>query len=175
MEIDPAYANKVGDADTLRIIRALEVYEATGRPLSSFEVPESPSRDFAFFLAGLTLERDELYERIEIRVDGMFDRGLVCEVKSLLGMGYTFDDPGMKGIGYREFEAMLSGCMTLHDVRDLIKRNTRRFAKRQMTFFKSFPGVCWFSTAKKNEFKAALDKFLEDKLPSDLAPDNLYS
>jgi tRNA dimethylallyltransferase len=163
MHIDPQYAKKIGGSDTMRILRALEVYEASGNPLSSFKVPEQNKRT-DLFLAGLQMKREELIERIDARVDRMFEQGLVNEIKGLMKMGYSFDDPGMKSIGYKEFRAMQKGCLTLADTKELIKSNTRRFAKRQMTFFRSFKGVEWFEPHEKERFKARLEDFLNQSL-----------
>lgn len=144
-QVDGVYAAKIGPEDRQRILRALEIYRLTGRPVSSFPVPNQPRDDFHFLLIGLDRDREELYRRIEHRVDHMFREGLVHEVKELKRRGYTESDPGMQAIGYREFFQMeRSGCITLTDVRDLIVRNSRRYAKRQITFFRRFKRVQWF-------------------------------
>lgn len=163
--VDPVYARAISRRDPLRIVRALEVFEISGRPLSSFEVPAGKRTDFSFFQAGLTLERDVLYERINARVESMFEEGLVDEVKRCIAMGYGKDDPGMKGIGYAEFFHMQSGCRTLLDVAELIQRNSRRFAKRQLTFFRAFADVCWYEPRERRRFVNDLAKFLEETLP----------
>lgn len=141
--VDPLTRSRLQDRDSYRILRALEVYRASGRPLSSFTNPTEPRQDHAFLLVGLLRERSELYARIEQRVERMFREGLVEEVGSLLAEGLSFQDPGMRGIGYREFFELRKGCATLQDVKELIKRNSRRYAKRQITFFRSLPGVHW--------------------------------
>jgi tRNA dimethylallyltransferase len=142
--VDPESSDRISPRDRYRILRALEVYEAAGRPLSSFAVPQKAREDLRFLVIGLFRGREELYRRIENRVDAMFDEGLADEVSRLIGMGYRENAPGMRGIGYGEFLAMRrDGCLRLKDVKDLIKRNSRRYAKRQMTFFKTLPGVVW--------------------------------
>lgn len=143
-EIDPCYAEIISVNDRRRIIRALEVYGITGKPLSAFKQAEKIRTDYDFLLIGLERPRQELYHRINLRVDRMFRDGLVEEIRGLLKMGYTDKDPGMRGIGYREFFTMQKLSLTLKQVQELIKRNSRHYAKRQMTFFRAFPGVRWF-------------------------------
>jgi tRNA dimethylallyltransferase len=109
----------------------------------------------------LSPQRGELYKRIEKRVDEMFDCGLVDEVRSLVRMGYSAYDPGMKSIGYHEFFIMQSGCFLFQDIKDLIKRNTRHYAKRQITFFKSFNNVSWFHPDDYKGIKKGIKGFLE--------------
>jgi tRNA dimethylallyltransferase len=140
---DPSAAEKIQPNDRYRTIRALEIIEATGKSVFSFTWPRSLRRDFRFTIIGLTRPREDLYRRIEARVDGMFRDGLVDEVRGLMESGLRADDPGMKGIGYREFFDMQRGCQTLPDVRENIKTNSRRYAKRQMTFFRTVPDVQW--------------------------------
>ncbi len=141
--VDPVTRVAVDEADAYRVLRALEVYRASGRPLSSFLNPDRPRGDYRFLTLGLFRERPELYRRIDARVEGMFAAGLRLEVAGLLGRGYGPGDPGLRGIGYREFFLMQRGCWTLAELREAIQRNSRRFAKRQITFFKSLPGVEW--------------------------------
>lgn len=141
--VDPVTRAAVGERDSYRIIRALEVYRASCRPLSSFVNPARPRPEYSFLLIGLHREREELYRRIDERVEEMFRRGLIEEVKALLSQGYGPEDPGMRGIGYREFFEMRKGCRTLREVKLEIQKNSRRYAKRQITFFKSLPGVHW--------------------------------
>ncbi len=141
--VDPATRARVQDRDVYRILRALEVYRSSGRPLSAFTNPTAPRQDYQFLLLGLMRERGELYSRIDRRVERMFREGLVGEVSFLLKMGLDFEDPGMRGIGYREFFELRKGCATLATVKRLIQRNSRRYAKRQITFFKSLADVHW--------------------------------
>ncbi len=152
--VDPVSAERIAENDGYRLIRALEVYEATGRALSSFEKPTVPREDMLCTLIGLERDRQELYRRIDARVEQMFARGLPGEVGRLLGMGFSFSDPGLRGIGYREFEAYRQGCLTCSELKELIKRNTRRYAKRQITFFKSLPSVHWFHPDELQKIEA---------------------
>lgn len=163
-KIDPEHAAKVDPANLVRVIRALEVFEITGKPLSSFKPPKEPRKDIAALLIGLNRERAELYDRINRRVTQMFDRGLTVEIKGLITRGYTEEDPGMKGIGYSEFFRMLRTSITLKQVEELIQQNSRRYAKRQLTFFKAFEGVKWFHPREKDNIKEEIEKFLAPRL-----------
>jgi len=160
--VDPITRSRVKERDTYRIVRALEVYRSSGRPLSTFTNPTEPRREYEFLRVGLVRDRGELYSRIEQRVEAMFQEGLVGEVSSLLKMGRDFDDPGMKGIGYREFFELRKGCATLETVKQLIKRNSRRYAKRQITFFRSLDGVHWLNPEDVDSACALIRSFLED-------------
>jgi tRNA dimethylallyltransferase len=159
-ERDPRAADRIHAGDTYRITRALEVLEATGESIFSFRWPRTLRRDFQFLLLGLRRDRDELYRRIEARVDGMFSAGLLDEVRKLLAMGYGSADPGMRGIGYREILATRLGCQTLGGARELIKRNSRRYAKRQLTFFRSVDGVRWFGPSEVPRMREIIEEFL---------------
>ena len=141
---DPASAAKIHIHDEYRIIRAHEVYCASGRPLSSFELPYRYREGFRFCPIFLDRPRDELYRRIEARVDEMFAQGLQQEIARLTAQGCTADYPAMKAIGYREFFKLspdAPAAAPLDAVKDLIKRDSKRYAKRQQTFFQSFPNV----------------------------------
>jgi len=102
-KIDPQTAERLHVHDEYRIIRAHEVFAASGKPLSSFALPENPREEYEFFILSIERSRSLLYERIEKRVDAMFVEGLYDEVKKLYEMGYTSESPGLKAIGYREF------------------------------------------------------------------------
>jgi tRNA dimethylallyltransferase len=158
--VDPATRARVQDRDTYRILRALEVYRSSGRPLSAFTNPTEPRRDYEFLLLGLTRERGQLYSRIEQRVERMFREGLIGEVSSLLKMGLGFEDPGMRGIGYREFFELRKGCANMETVKQLIKRNSRRYAKRQITFFNSLADVHWIDPEQVDSACALIQHFL---------------
>jgi len=172
-EADARSAERIGAADTYRIIRALEVFRVTGKPLSSFRVSRTIRKDYNFLLIGLNREREELYKRIDSRVGRMFERGLVKEIVSLLERGCKRDDPGMQGIGYREFFEMQKGCLSIWGVRELIKRNSRRYAKRQLTFFRSLPEVLWFDPGQLTAIGETISRFLDKqvyKYPLDSLP-----
>ena len=143
-KIDPETAKRLHVHDEYRIIRAHEVFAASGKPLSSFALPENPREEYEFFILSIERTRSLLYERIEKRVDAMFAEGLYDEVKKLYEMGYTSESPGLKAIGYREFfdeNKRLKPESNLEEVSALIKRNTKHYAKRQETFFKTIPDV----------------------------------
>ena len=143
-KIDPQTAERLHVHDEYRIIRAHEVFAASGKPLSSFALPENPREKYEFFILSIERTRSLLYERIEKRVDAMFAEGLYDEVKKLYEMGYTSESPGLKAIGYREFfdeNKRLKPESDLEEVSSLIKRNTKHYAKRQETFFKAIPDV----------------------------------
>jgi len=157
--VDPLSAASINEHDSYRVLRALEIFRASGRPRTAFELPRRARKQFDFLLIGLQRDREELNERIERRVEAMFARGLVEEVRCLLGRGYTAEDPGMKGIGYREFFEMRKGCLLLGGVEELIKRNTRRYAKRQITFFNSLEGARWFQAEDIGAIRRCLEDF----------------
>lgn len=133
---DPVAAARIPIGDTYRLTRALEVYRSCGRPLSSFSTEQVPRNDCDIRIIELTRPRDELYERINRRVENMFEEGLPDEWRRLCSLGYTAGMPGMKAIGYAEF--FLSNDP--NEVKARIQLHSRRYAKRQMTFFQKIPG-----------------------------------
>ncbi len=157
---DPVAAARIQAGDSHRTLRALEVLEATGRSLFSFHWPRSPRGDFRALLIGLERDREQLYRRIAERVDRMFAGGLVDELRALLAMGYRPSAPGMRGIGYREILDMRRGCETFRDARERIARNTRRYAKRQVTFFRSVPGVSWMHPDAPAAIRERIEAFV---------------
>lgn len=152
---DPESARRIHANDTYRIVRALEVLAASGRPLSSFRVPDRPAAPGRFRLIGLQRPRDELVARIDARVESMRAAGFAEEVRGLLTRGYAPDCPGLRGIGYRELAAAQGAPSPA--VWEEIKRNTRRYAKRQMTFFRSLPGVTWIRADDHDALRTMLD------------------
>jgi tRNA dimethylallyltransferase len=149
---DPASAGRIHINDTHRLLRALEVFRLTGKPLSSFSPSSPPGGDkkqpFQFLILGLKREREDLYRRINARCSAMFKAGLAGEVQGLFEAGYTPRDPGLRAIGYKEFFVDdLNGTYRLSQdlpgVEALIAQNSRHYAKRQITFFASIPGVKW--------------------------------
>lgn len=159
--VDPETAAKISPRDTYRVERALEVYRTTGKKLSSFSVSHTRRRVFDMLLIGLDRPRDELNRRIELRAELMFEQGLVSEIASLMRAGYGEDAPGMQGIGYREFFRMRKeGCATLSGVREQIILNTRKYAKRQRTFFNRFPATAWFHPGEVDAISEKVRRFL---------------
>lgn len=138
---DPVSAARISPNDEKRLTRALEVLEATGKPISEQgRAAESP---YDVLLIGLIRERDEIYRRIEQRVDIMLEQGLVDEVKRLLAMGFGADLKPMQGLGYRQLCRYLAGDITYAEAVELIKRDTRHFAKRQLTWWRRDGRICW--------------------------------
>ncbi len=143
-EVDPETAGRLHPNDRVRIIRALEVYLQTGRPISRFREEHDFAGDYYDSLKlGIAVERGELYRRIEERVDRMMAEGFPEEVRGLLARGYTAQLKPFRAIGYKEMCVHLSGACTLEEAVRLIKRDTRRYAKRQMTWFKQDQEIYW--------------------------------
>ena len=157
---DPVSASRINKNDYYRILRALEVFEASGRPLSGYRIPSKPREQYDCLLIGLVREREELYERINRRVDIMFAEGLEDEVAGLRAAGCTETDPGMKGIGYREFFNAEREGWTKERLREIVKRNSRRYAKRQITWFGQLDGINWFSPDDIDGISACVGSFL---------------
>jgi len=146
-DIDPVAAAKINPGNTRRIIRALEIYHATGQRPSQLQRKEAPG--FPILLIGLTRERSELYSRIDRRVDKMIQIGLVEEVEQLLKKGYSPSLPSMSGIGYKQIGQFLRGEMTLPQAIDKIKYETHRLARHQYAWFRlSDNRIHWFDTSE---------------------------
>jgi len=143
--VDPASAARLHPNDLRRIVRALEVYRATGVPISARQTQWGASDTACpYRLIGLIVPRDELYRRIEARVDAMLAAGLVAEVKRLRDAGIERNAVAAQAIGYKELLAHLAGRVSLDEAVRLIKRNTRRFAKHQLTWFRRDQRIHWF-------------------------------
>ncbi len=142
---DPVSAARIHEHDLYRLTRAVEILRATGRPLADFAAGGAARSCYRFLIVELTRPRAELYERIDARVDQMFERGLEAEAAALRAAGYGPDCPGMKAIGYREFFEAQTGAQRSVTERETliaaIKQDSRRYAKRQETFFCSLPGL----------------------------------
>lgn len=142
--VDPVSADRVHVNDTKRIIRALEVYYETGKPMSeSYKDFRKPSNEFDIVMIGLRMDREKLYERINKRIDIMMEQGLIEEVKSLLDKGYSEDLTSMQGIGYKEIISYLKGECSLEETVEILKRQSRRYAKRQLTWFRKEERIHW--------------------------------
>ena len=137
-KVDPISAEKIHFNDKKRVIRALEIYYS-GSKKSDIKDDLTPAFDYSAFTIGV--EREILYNRIDERVELMFNNGLENEVKYLLDSGISFSDQCMQGIGYKEFSKFFSGEINLSELKELIKLNTRHYAKRQITFFKKLPNL----------------------------------
>ena len=161
---DPDSWERIKPQDSYRILRALEVYYTSGSPLSGYKLPETTRSQYRFLLIGLVRDRAELYERINERVEAMFRSGLPEEYKKLRVMGYSSACPGLSAIGYREFSIMEElGSLTLNDVKELIKQNSRNYAKRQITFFKALPDVHWLHPEQWQDAVNMVAAFIEKK------------
>ncbi len=143
--VDAASARRIHPNNIKRVIRALEIYQTTGVPASEFFEQDSkrPPRYPKARLVGLTMKRAELYVRIEQRVDAMVEAGLIEEVRQLLQRGVDPHLPSMQGLGYKEIVGYLQGAYGKNEAVALIRKNTRRFAKRQFTWFNADPRIKW--------------------------------
>ncbi len=148
-QIDWECAQKITQNDAQRITRALEIYHRADRKMSDFIKSEGFREDrYESIKIGINTGRKLLYQRIEERVDHFFQEGLVDEVKDLLDSGVPPHCNAFKALGYREVILYLKGSVTYEEAVSLVKRNTRRFAKRQLTWFRKEEGVQWFSYEK---------------------------
>ena len=158
---DPAAADRIHPNDAFRIIRALEVFETTGAPLSEQQRRHGfADVPYVALKIGLQLDREILYDRINRRVDAMFEEGLLAEVRKLLAMGY---DPGLKSmqsLGYRHMTAYLENRIDWEEARRTLQRDTRRYAKRQMTWFRADPDIHWFAPDAIDAMQRLIDQFL---------------
>ncbi len=143
--VDEVSYSRISRNDIYRITRALEVYYQTGRPLSSYTLSDRLRSDIDFIVIGLEREKEDLKKRIHQRIEMMFESGAEDEIRSLISSGAEKNWPAMSAIGYREwFDALESGEMSLRGIKKAIENNSVKYAKRQMTFFRSFSGCRWF-------------------------------
>ncbi len=141
---DPESAERIHPNNLTRVIRALEVYELTGTPMSEHQQQwQSENQRYPFIAFGLTMPREILYRRIEKRVDIMLANGLIAEVESLVAEGYSRDTFALQSFGYKELIAYLDGRCTYIEAIEQLKQNTRRFAKRQLTWFRKDKRIRW--------------------------------
>ncbi|MDR2273036.1 MAG: tRNA (adenosine(37)-N6)-dimethylallyltransferase MiaA [Sphingobacterium sp.] len=156
--IDPAYYALADVDNPQRIVRALEVFEATGKPMSFYHKKDLDERPFDILTIGLNMERAQLYERINLRVDHMMEIGLLEEVKSL----YPFrTKPALLTVGYAELFDYLDGNSSLEAAVDKVKQNSRRYAKRQITWFKKYGNTTWFEPTEIKRIIAFIDNALQ--------------
>ncbi|WP_233531083.1 tRNA (adenosine(37)-N6)-dimethylallyltransferase MiaA [Paenibacillus alkalitolerans] len=149
---DPAAASRIHPNDRKRLVRALEIIDATGEPLAEQAAKREKTSPYDLCMIGLTMDREKLYQRIEQRVDAMIGEGLVEEVRSLLGQGYGRDLVSMQAIGYKEIAAYVEGECSLDEAVAILKRNTRRFAKRQLSWFRTMPQIHWIDVTDDAKF-----------------------
>jgi tRNA dimethylallyltransferase len=149
-KVDPVAATRIMPGNLRRIIRALEICQKTGRPVSELWQKQPPP--YPILIIGLTMLRDTLYRRVDSRVDEMIKQGLVDEVKNLMAKGYSLDLPSMSGIGYKQIAMFIQGKIDLIAAIEQIKKETRRFARHQYAWFRPDDArIHWFDTNDKVE------------------------
>lgn len=154
-EVDPEYAHNMDGKNTQRIVRALDVWMQTGRAFSSFHSDDDTltvPNDMIVF--GLQRERQQLYDRINRRVDNMFAQGFLDEVRAILEKGYSLDDPGLNTVGYKQAIAFLNNEMSREQMISNMKTKTRRYAKQQLSWFRRWEFINWINLEKYNQDQA---------------------
>jgi tRNA dimethylallyltransferase len=161
-DVDPERAQRIHPHDLFRIVRALEVFMVSGTPMSDHHKKHGLGKErYRTLYLGVERDRRDLFQRIERRVDRMIREGLKEEVQRLLAMGY---DPGlssMKAIGYKHMASHLMGLTPLDEAVRQMKRDTKRFARRQLTWFKAMDGVKWFRPEEAEDLLPLIEDFLE--------------
>ncbi|MFZ5814204.1 MAG: tRNA (adenosine(37)-N6)-dimethylallyltransferase MiaA [Bacillota bacterium] len=157
--VDPAAAARLHPNDTFRLVRALEVFLLTGVPISQTQTAGESEPRYDDLMIGLTMERELLYRRIDQRVDAMLEAGWLEEVRGLLGR-YGPHVRAMEGLGYWELVLYLRGLLTWSEAVELIKRNTRRFAKRQFTWFKREQRIHWYDLTDPGARNRAVEEIV---------------
>jgi len=158
--VDPEAAARMLPSNQRRIIRALEVYYATGKPISQHHDEHKKKKIFNPVFVGLHWERKRLYERIDSRVEKMLAAGFVDEVKNLLSRGYDDRLKSLQTVGYKEVFAFLREEIAIDRMAELMKQNTRRFAKRQLTWFRKDERIRWFDIEKEDEIPQIAEEVL---------------
>lgn len=159
-EVDPVAAEKIHPNNIRRVIRALEVNQATGSNMSDFSTEPRPTEDYEPVLFGLTRSRLKLYGRINNRVDMMLDSGLIDEVKNLKSNGIDDSCQSMQGIGYKEVLQHLDGKYDFETMVSILKQSSRRYAKRQMTWFRRYKEIHWLDLDAYDSVDDIIDKIL---------------
>ncbi len=158
--VDPLQAEKIHPNNKRRVIRALEVYDRTGRTMTDYQAKQTHESAYDFYIIGLNMDRELLYQRIDQRVDQMIEQGLLHEVTNLYQQGYA-DTQAMRGIGYKEFLPYLRREHSLEEAIATLKQNSRRFAKRQYTWFNNKMPVHWYTITPETS-DIAFQKILTD-------------
>lgn len=169
--VDPLSAEKLHANDQRRVVRALEVYHLTNRTLSDQVAAQTKESPYDLCILGLTMDRQMLYKRIEARIDEMIEQGLVEEVKSLIQRGYGPGLISMQGLGYKEIIAYLQEELTWEETITLLKRDTRRFAKRQLSWFRHMKDISWVDVTDVANFSenfARIRDIIAGKFLSDI-------
>ncbi len=161
--VDLKSARKIHPNDERRLIRALEVYRITGRPISELQEEQKAHLEsqYRFLFFGLTMSRNKLYTVIEKRIDRMVQQGLVDEVRSLLAMGVHEQAISMQGLGYKEIIPVILRKEPLRDAIELLKKETRHFAKRQMTWFQAEKRIQWIDLGEYRSREEAINQLLQ--------------
>ncbi len=158
---DPFAAQRIHPHDGFRIIRALEVFLNTGTPISRKQTQQPFTRPrYRSLTLGLYMDRQDLYDRIDQRVDMMMAQGLLSEVQNLVNKGYPLNLKSMQSIGYRHMGQVLDQDLDLDTAVSLLKRDTRRYAKRQFTWFRKEPGIVWVTPSQTDHAAAQVKEFL---------------
>ena len=161
LAVDPQSADKLHPNDVKRVIRALEIFELTGKRKS--EQKDGFTALYPYVAVAFDYPRAELYERIDMRVDQMLEQGLVEEVESLLKSGISEQAQSMQGIGYKEVIQYLKKEISYSTMCDIIKKNSRNYAKRQITFFKKFPNIVWLDPKSDNAIDNVMEMLLQNE------------
>ncbi|GFZ90218.1 tRNA dimethylallyltransferase [Paenibacillus marchantiophytorum] len=153
-QIDPGSADRLHANDRRRVIRALEIYHISGETMSAHLAAQIKESPYELCIIGLTMDRALLYKRIEERIDAMMQEGLIEEVQSLLAAGCPKQAISMQALGYKEIVGYLEGEMSLDEAVTLLKRDTRRFAKRQLSWFRHMKDIHWVDVTDSANFSA---------------------
>lgn len=159
-ECDPVSASKMLPQNWKRVIRAIEVFHISGKPIWKLQEEYERNFNFEFHQIGLLWEREQLYKNIERRVDEMINNGLVKEVQQLIIKGYDKNLNSLNTVGYKEIIDYIEGNISLQKSIELIKRNTRRFAKRQMTWFRKDKRIKWIDINNNTDFKHTAESII---------------
>lgn len=159
--IDPEDAEKIHPNNTKRVLRALEIYQVTGNCKSEMKEVVKPMKYDCLMIA-LDIDREELYCNINNRVDKMMQDGLLDEISKLNTMGIDFSKQSMQAIGYKEFENYFNGTISIDDTVEIIKKNTRNYAKRQITWLKRYKFAKWLSSKEVEEIVNSVSMFLNE-------------
>ncbi|WP_284701596.1 tRNA (adenosine(37)-N6)-dimethylallyltransferase MiaA [Cytobacillus spongiae] len=160
LRIDPVSASNIHPNNTRRVIRALEIYHCTGKRMAEFQASQSKELQYNAAIIGLTMDREKLYERINLRVDMMMTQGLLEEVKELYDEGVR-NVQSVQAIGYKELYEYLDGLIGLERAKENLKQNSRRYAKRQLTWFRNKMDVAWFDMTDENRHSEIIEDISE--------------
>ena len=158
-EADPVAAQRIHPNNVKKVVRALEG-ALSGNPIADFSNVQTRCSDYDAVLIGLTRDRAELYDRINLRVDLLVEQGLFEEVRGLLERGLTESDISMKGIGYKEIISFFNGQYDREEAIDLIKKNTRHLAKRQLTWFRRYDDMKWLNISEFGSDEEAIEEMI---------------